>query len=97
MQSSHWKTPNSPRAKKARQSKSNVKVILIVFFDIEGIVRAEFVPRGTTVNSEYYRGLLERLRNDVQRKRPEEWKNGFVLHHDNAPCHTPFVIRPVFG
>jgi hypothetical protein len=27
-----------------------------------------------------------------RRKRPEKWKNGFVLHHDNAPCHTSLVI-----
>jgi hypothetical protein len=45
--------------------------MLIVFFDTEGVVRAEFMPRGTTVNSEYYKGLLERLRNDVRRKRPK--------------------------
>jgi len=38
-------------------------------------------------NSEYYKGLLERLRNDVHRKRPEKWANGFILHHDNTPCH----------
>jgi transposase len=67
--------------------------MLIDFFDTEGIVRAEFVPRGTTVNSEYYKGLLERIRNNVRRKRPETWKNVFLLHHDNAPCHTPLVIR----
>jgi hypothetical protein len=41
MQSSPWKAPNSPGAKKACQSKPNVKIMLIVFFDIEGIVRAE--------------------------------------------------------
>jgi [histone H3]-lysine36 N-dimethyltransferase SETMAR len=93
IQSSQWKTSASPRPKKARQSKSNVKVMLIVFFDSEGIVRSEFVPRGTTVNSEYYKGVLQRLRNDVRRKRPEKWANGFLLHHDNAPCHTSLLIR----
>jgi hypothetical protein len=70
-QSSHCNTPKSSKAKKARQSKSIVKVMLIVFFDTEGSVRAEFMPRGTTVNSEYYKGLLERLWNDLQRKRPK--------------------------
>jgi transposase len=29
----------------------------------------------------------------MRRKRPEKWKNGFVLHQDNAPCHTSLVIR----
>jgi len=56
-------------------------------------VRAEFVPRNTTVNSGYYKGLLERLREDVRRKRSEKWANGFILHHDNAPCHTSLLVR----
>jgi len=79
--------------KKARQSRSNITVMMIVFFDLDGIVRAEFVPRNTTVNSEYYKGVLERLRQDVRRKRPEKWANGFILHHDNAPCHTSLLVR----
>jgi len=93
VQSSQWKSPSSPRAKNARQSRSNIKVMMIVFFDLDGIVPAVFVPRNTTVNSEYYKGLLECLRNDVHRKRPEKWANGFILHHDNAPCHTSLLVR----
>jgi len=65
-----------------------------LFFDLDGIVRAEFVPRNTTVNSEYYKGLLERLRNYVCRKRPEKWANSFILHHDNVPCHTSLLVWP---
>jgi len=79
--------------KKALQSRSNIKVMMIVFFDLDGIVRAEFVLRNTTVNCEYYKGLLERIRKDVHRKRPEKWANGFILHHDNAPCHTLLLVR----
>jgi len=44
-----------------------------MFFDLDGIVRAELVPRNTTVNSKYFKGLLKCLRNDVCRKRPEKW------------------------
>jgi len=61
--------------------------------DCCGIVRAEFVPRNTTVKAEYFKVLLERLRNDVRRKRPEKWANGFILHHDNPPCHTSLLVR----
>ena len=32
VQSSQWKSLNSPRAKKARQSRSNIKVMMIMFF-----------------------------------------------------------------
>jgi len=45
------------------------------------------------VNSEYYKGLLEHLRNDVSRKQPEKWANGFILHHDNALCHTSLLVQ----
>jgi hypothetical protein len=93
VQSSQWTTPNSPRPKKVRQSKASFKVMLKVFFDLEGIVRWEFVLSGTTVNSAYYKGALEHLQNDVRCKRPQKWANGFVLHHDNAPCHTCLLIN----
>jgi len=66
---------------------------MIVFFDLDGIVLSVFVSRNTTVNSEYYKGLLECLRNDVHIKQPEKWANGFILHHYNAPCHTSLLVR----
>lgn len=53
-QSSQWKTPSSPRSKKARQVKSNIKTLLICFFDCRGVVHSEFVPPGQTVNQHFY-------------------------------------------
>jgi len=44
--SSQWKTPTSPRPKKSQQVRSNVKTMLIVFVDVQGIVHREFVPPG---------------------------------------------------
>jgi len=70
-QSSQWKSPGSPRPKKARQSRSATKSMLIMFFDIRAIVHHEFVPEGQTVNAEFYCNVLRRLREDIQRKRPE--------------------------
>ncbi|GFS54521.1 HTH_48 domain-containing protein [Trichonephila clavipes] len=43
-QSSQWKTPGSPRPNKARQV-SKIKVMLIVFFDADGIVHHECAPQ----------------------------------------------------
>jgi len=45
-----WKSTSSPRQKKARMIRSKFKAMLIVFFDIQGIVMAEWVPSGQTVN-----------------------------------------------
>jgi len=70
--SSQWKTASSPRLKKAWQVKSNVKTMLIAFFDIDGLVLHEYVPRGQTVNKEFYKTVLQRLRDAVRRHRPEK-------------------------
>jgi len=72
-----------------------VKVMLIVFFfDWKGIVHHEFVPRGETVNKEFYLKVLKRLRESVRRERPGAWTNKtWMLHHDNAPAHASLLIR----
>ena len=57
-QSMHWKTPALPKMKKARISKSKFKAMLIIFFDISGIVMTEWVPEGQTLNQIYYLKVL---------------------------------------
>ena len=71
--------------------------MLVCFFDIQGIVHREFIPRGQTVNQEFYLGVLKRLRERVRRTRPELWRTGkWLIHHDNAPAHTVLRIRQFF-
>ena len=80
--------------KKARQVKSNVKTMLICFFDASGIVHMEFVPPGQTVNQTFYLQVLRRLRDAVRRKRPDLWQSGeWWFRHDNAPAHTALSVR----
>jgi hypothetical protein len=44
--------------KKARQVKSKIKSLLVIFFDIKGIVHRKFILAGQTVNSLYYCDVL---------------------------------------
>ncbi|UYV75977.1 hypothetical protein LAZ67_13002008 [Cordylochernes scorpioides] len=93
-QSPQWKLPHEPRPKKARQVRSNVKVLLTVFFDCRGVVHHEFLPQGRTVNKEYYLQVMRNLREAIRQKRPGLWKNkNWLLHHDNAPAHTSLLVR----
>jgi len=86
--SSQSSTSSSPRPKKVRQVNSNIKTMLIAFFDNDGLVHHEFVPTGQTVNREFYKTVLQRLRDAVRRHRSEKWCSGnWILHHDNAPAH----------
>jgi hypothetical protein len=56
------------RPKKARQVRSNIKSMLICFFEQKGIVHKEFVPPGQTVNATFYYEVLKLLQENVRRK-----------------------------
>ena len=73
-QSAVWHTHASP---KAYMRKSKPKLIFIVFFDKEGVLRKEFVLAEQTVNGKFYVEILERLRIKVHRIRTD------ILHDDN--------------
>jgi len=93
LHSSQWKSPGSPRPKKACMQKSKLKTMLICFFDQGGIVHREFVPPGKTVNADFYCDVLRRLHENVWRKRPQKWRNqNLIIHHDNAPAHRTFKV-----
>ncbi|KAF7411254.1 hypothetical protein HZH66_000150 [Vespula vulgaris] len=89
-QCSHWMLD---QPKRTRRSSNNVKLLLTVFFDYEGIVHHEFAPSDQTIDKEYYRQVLERLYNAVKLKRPKLWNVGnWIIHHD-VPVHTSNLIR----
>jgi len=93
-QSLQWKSVDFPRPKKAGQVWPKVKVMLIVFFNMEGTVYSEYVPQGQTVNQQFYLQVLKRLRLAVSHKRPQKWEVvARALHHDNAPAHTEHSIQ----
>jgi len=79
--------------KKARMSRSQVKTMLVCFFDHKRIVHYEFIAQGQTVNQQCYLEVLTRLRECVRRKRPGLWPDKWILHHDNAPAHEALRVR----
>jgi hypothetical protein len=62
------------RPKEAKRMKSKVKGMIIIFYDIKGIIHKEFVLLGQPVNSAYYSDVLRRLHKDVRRLRQELWR-----------------------
>jgi len=93
-QSSQWVGQESPRPKKAQMIRSNMKVMMAIFFNWQGVIHYEFVPRGQTVNKAFYLAVLKRLREAERRKRPQLWTNqSWVLHHEHAPAHSSFLVR----
>ena len=68
--------------------------MLIVIFDVHGIVHIEFSPQGQTINQNVYKDILRRLMRSIREKRRELWEiKSWLLHHDNAPAHNALSIR----
>ena len=92
-QSCQGKCPEEPRLKKVHQVRANVKVLLTVFFDCNGVVHHEFLPQGRTFNKEYYLEVMCRLREAIRQKRTELCRNqSGILRHDKSPAHTSMLL-----
>ena len=92
-QSSQWKHACSPRPKKARQSKSTHKLLMIPFVDSTGMIYMHWVPTGQTVNKEYYVEVIREFKKIFHQKRPALFKSGqWHFHQDNAPVHNSILV-----
>lgn len=63
------------------------------FLDIQEIIFVSGVPQVQRVNKKYYREFLDTLRERVRRKRPQLWKNVWVLHQDIFPVHSALIVK----
>jgi len=80
--------------KKLRFQKSGVKIMLVIFFDWQGVIHNEFVPVGETVSAVYYQSVMERLRNGIRRVRPGMCESGdWLILHNNAPSHNATIVK----
>ena len=79
-QSMGWRHSSSLRPKKFRVQKSTGKVLASVFWDQDGILLIDYLPKGQTINAEYYSSLLVQLKDILKEKRREKVaKRGLVL------------------
>jgi len=53
-QSMDWRHSGSPRPKKSRVQKSAGKVLAWIFWDQDDILLIDYLPKGQTINAEYY-------------------------------------------
>ena len=90
-QSMQWKHPSSPPPKKAKVVSSAGKVMASVFWDSKGVVFVDYLPKGQTINGEYYANLLRQLREAIKEKRRGKLTKGVLFHQDNAPSHKAAI------
>jgi len=92
-QSMEWRHSGSPRPKKFRVQKSDGKVLASIFRDQDGIVLIDYLPKGQTINAEYYSSLLVQLKDILKEKRRGKVTKRVLFLHDNAPTHRALAVQ----
>jgi len=87
-----WRHSDSPRPKKFRVQKSAGKDLASIFWNQDGVLFIDYLPKGQTINSEYYSSLLVQLKNILKEKRRGKFTKGFLFLH-NAPAYQALATQ----
>ena len=68
-------------------------MMMIIFWDKDGVLLTEYLPRGTTIIGPYYASIIERLHSVILEKRRSKVNRGVLLLHDNAPIHKCNIVQ----
>jgi len=88
-----WRHSSSPRPKKFRVQKYAGKVLALIFWDQDGILLIDYLPKDQTINAEYYSSMLVQLKDTLKEKRRGKVTKGVLFLHDNAPVHRALATR----
>ena len=92
-QSVEWRHSGSSRPKKFQVQKFTGKVLSSIFWDQDCILLIDYLPKGQTINAEYYSSLLVQLKDILKEKRRGKVTKGVLFLHDNAPAHQALATQ----
>lgn len=90
-----WTLPGEPPAKVPKTTLTANKVLLIVFWDVRGIIHHEYLKSGETLTAYKYSRILSKV-NDIWKSRsvPSHIKRkGILFLQDNAKPHIAKLIK----
>jgi len=82
-----WRHSGLPRPKKFRLQTSAGKVLASIFWDQDGNLLIDYLPKDQTIDTEYYTSLLVQLKEIWKEKCDGKFTKGVLFLHDNAPAH----------
>jgi [histone H3]-lysine36 N-dimethyltransferase SETMAR len=91
----HWRRRGRLEGDKLMCPKPSIhqkKLMLMVFWSVDGIVHYEFMPRGKTINAEFYCRMLDRVVVAIEKRGLLDNKQ-IVFLQDNARPHTAKITK----
>jgi len=73
--------------------KSAGEVLASIFWDQDGILRVDYLPKGLTINVEYYSSLLMQFMDILKEKCRGNVTKVVLFLHDNVPSHRAFATQ----
>jgi len=89
-----WRHSGSPHPQKKFQvQKSTGKVLTSIFWDQDGTLLIDYLPKDQTINAECYLSLLVQLKDILKEKRCRKFTKGVLFLHDNARAHRALATQ----
>ena len=64
-----------------------------IFWDEDGFLLIDYLPKGQTINAEYCSSLLVQLKDILKAKRRRKFTKGVLFLHENAPAHRALATQ----
>ena len=69
------------------------KVLASIFWDQDGVLLTDDLPKGQTINADYYSSLLVLVKDILKEKRREKVTKGVLFLHDDGPAHRALATQ----
>jgi len=88
-----WRHSGLPHPKKFQVQKFSGKVLVMILWDQDGVLLIDYLPKGQTINAEYYLSLLVQLKDILKEKHRGQVTKGGLFLHDNALAHRALATQ----
>ena len=92
-QSMERRKSGSPPPKKFRMQKTAGKFLASIFWDQEGILLIDYLPKCQIINADFYSFLLVQLKDILKENPCGKLTKVFFILHDNAPAHRALATH----
>jgi hypothetical protein len=69
------------------------KFLVSIFWVQDGIILIDCLPKGQTINAQYYSSLLVQLKDILKEKRRGKFTKSVMFLHDSPPAHRALATQ----